>query len=191
MIDDGVIGVVLLEPGGQVLHADENAERLLPLVIDAPFGGDFRRDEGLATMWRRLSRSLSLLTDGCGTPPPRESRTNAWGTFDLRASWLQRPGAGGSGMVAVTVRLRVPRKLKLWRAIHLLGLSPRQQEVTLLFAEGMSQNDIAARLRIARTTVIDHIRRLYDRLAIPPDREALRAHLLARIHDNWDQVTRQ
>lgn len=178
MVEDGINGVVLLCPQGTLLQVDEVAERLLPIAVDAPYAVSFRDNEELAALWRRLCLALGLVTSGRAGPLPMEWRRNIWGSFAFRASWLQRPSSGNPGMVAATVTLYVPRRIKLWRAIHALGLPSRQQGVALLFAEGMSQSDIAVRLNIARTTVIDHIRRLYDKLGIPANRDALRAHLL-------------
>lgn len=181
LVEDEDRGVVLLDGEGNILRTDERAEHLLHLAavpeedapepaLGSPGGGP-----------QALCRKLVLMSTGRPASPPQHFRRNAWGLFGLRAHWLRPPAGDGSDMVAVTVSLHVPRKLKLWRSIHALGLPARQQEVCLLFAEGHSLTEIAQRLGISRHTAIDHMRRIYERLEIEPDRDCLRERLLAGV----------
>jgi DNA-binding CsgD family transcriptional regulator len=92
---------------------------------------------------------------------------------------LSPPAGDGSGLVAVTMAHLLPRRLKLWKGIRALGLPARQQEVCLLFAEGLSLPEIAQRLNISRHTAIDHLRNIYSRLGLDQsDRAILRDRLL-------------
>lgn len=133
----------------------------------------------LAAPVRTMFRNLVLMTAGRPAAPPQHFHRNAWGLFGFRAHWLNAPAGDGSDPVAVSISLHVPRKLKLWRAIHALALPARQQEVCLLFADGHSLTDIAQRLNISRHTAIDHMRRIYQRLDLESDRDSLRERLLA------------
>ena len=48
-----------------------------------------------------------------------------------------------------------------------VGLSKRELEVAVLVAEGLTSDEIAARLGIASRTVTTHLTRIYERLELP------------------------
>lgn len=53
-------------------------------------------------------------------------------------------------------------------------LTPRQQEVLALMAEGRSNAKIAASLFVTEKAVVQHTSRIYDALGLPPDADAHR-----------------
>lgn len=169
-------GLVLLDAKGVVIDADPAARRLLALAKNpsSTIPLDVVGDEPLAEVFASLGR----LSRGEASRPPEIFLHNHWGLFRFRAHWLHLPAAGDLGLVAVTVSRFIPRRLALWRAVVALHLPVRQSEVCLWFAEGFSLSEIAERLNLSRHTVVDHMRRLYQRLEIEPDRDKLRDRLL-------------
>jgi two-component system, NarL family, nitrate/nitrite response regulator NarL len=73
--------------------------------------------------------------------------------------------------VAYEIRARRPREHPL--------LSPREQQVLELIADGLSAPEIARRLQLATTTIRTHIQRLYDKLEAS-DRAQLTRHAMRR-----------
>ncbi|MBV9593948.1 MAG: response regulator transcription factor [Actinobacteria bacterium] len=78
---------------------------------------------------------------------------------------LQRVCAGGTALDPDVVTLMVARA----RTDHdaLLRLTPRQQQVLALMAEGRSNNSIARHLLISEKAVIQHVSHIYDELGLP------------------------
>ena len=109
------------------------------------------------------------------------SLQNAWGRFVFYAHWLE-PVRAGHGLIVVTVRRQIPRALKLTSAMRSLPLSPRERETCLLLGEGLSQPEIAKRMRVGRHTIISNVRAIYDKLSVN-DRNDLLTKLL-RINDS-------
>ena len=59
-----------------------------------------------------------------------------------------------------------PQTLKILRTMQKLPLSPSQKEVALLLAQGKSNDYIGNQLHIGKTTVKDHIRKIFVKLDI-------------------------
>jgi RNA polymerase sigma factor (sigma-70 family) len=57
-------------------------------------------------------------------------------------------------------------------------LSPREQEVAQLVAQGMTNVEIAEQMGVTRRTVATHLERIYERLGIHSRAEL--AHFVAR-----------
>ena len=180
IVEDDHRGIVLLDRDANIVQIEARAQHLLFLAAHSRV--DASRQEhadSFAAPVREMCRNLLRMTEGQPSASPQQFHHNDWGVFGFRAHWLLAPSGDGSGLVAVTVSLHVPRTIKLWRSIHALALPPRQQEVCLLFVQGHSLTDIAQRLGISRHTVIDHMRRIYQRLEVEPDRVNLRDRLLS------------
>jgi DNA-binding NarL/FixJ family response regulator len=79
---------------------------------------------------------------------------------------LRRVCAGGTALDPEVVQLMVARA----RADHvaLSRLTPRQEQVLVLMAEGRSNGSIARELVISEKAVIQHTSRIYDELDLPP-----------------------
>ena len=54
------------------------------------------------------------------------------------------------------------------------SLTPRQQEVLALVAEGRSNASIAAKLFLTEKAVVQHVSRIYDALGLAPDADSHR-----------------
>lgn len=87
-----------------------------------------------------------------------------------RADLIGLAGTSGDGY-AVTIEAGPGRRLPLvilhdrpspgpWRSPLLDGLSPREREVAVLLAEGLSNKAIARRLGVTIGTVKDHVHRV-------------------------------
>ncbi len=80
---------------------------------------------------------------------------------------LRRVVAGGTALDPEIVAVLVARARRVHSDIR--NLTPRQQEVLSLVAEGHSNAQIAAQLFLSEKAVVQHTSRIYDVLGIAPD----------------------
>lgn len=92
---------------------------------------------------------------------------------------LREVAAGGMALDQDVVALMVARAKQSNGAIR--ALTPRQQEVLALMAEGRSNSRIAAELFLSEKAVVQHTSRIYDSLNLALDRESHR-RVLAVMH---------
>jgi len=121
-------------------------------------GGHFLRLEAVALGDRAAATEAVRGLDALGA-----TQAAAWLRADLR-----RRGVGG-----------VPRGPRRTTTTHPAGLTQRQAEVLRLIADGMSNADIALRLRLAPKTVDHHVSAVLARLGVTSrGQAAARAHKL-------------
>ena len=70
-----------------------------------------------------------------------------------------------------------PDELEAVRRI-LRSLTPRQREVMLLIGDGARPSEVALELRVSRTTVSFHLRRIQQKLGLHSRRELVKAAIL-------------
>lgn len=92
---------------------------------------------------------------------------------------LREVAAGGMALDQDVVALMVARAQRSNGAIR--ALTPRQQEVLALMAEGRSNSRIAAELFLSEKAVVQHTSRIYDSLNLALDGESHR-RVLAVMH---------
>lgn len=158
---------VNLDAGGRIVHLSRNAHKVLLLAhgdispassANAPASQDFPT---LALLHRQVCRSDDMQPAPCAL-----TLTNAWGRFDFRAERLEAIDDAQPCLVGVTIRHLVPRDVRDLEAIEALPLSIVQKKVCALLLQGLSQPDVAERLGVSRSTVTDHVRKIYDKLDV-------------------------
>jgi DNA-binding NarL/FixJ family response regulator len=117
---------------------------------------------------RRYAREL--LADGVGRVGYLlKQRIAAIDTFLVD---LERVAAGGTALDPDVVAVMMGRARNADSAVG--ALTPRQQEVLALVAEGLSNASIAARLFLTEKAVVQHVSRIYDALGLTADAESHR-----------------
>jgi DNA-binding CsgD family transcriptional regulator len=172
-------GLVVLGMDGSVKYQDLAARRFLWMACHERIDGGaliHLDSNNMNPELKRLHHRLVSIFEGRVARAPFFEVRNSWGRFVFRGSWME--GAEEKA-VGVQVLHFIPRALKAWEGLYRLDLAPRQQEVALLFSEGLSAADIAERLTISRHTVAEYVKVIYQRLAIDPNREALQQALLS------------
>ncbi|MDG4552969.1 MAG: helix-turn-helix transcriptional regulator [Candidatus Competibacter sp.] len=180
-VDSGRTGLVILTRGGSVVYLSDSARSLLFMATHGVFPvgqGHFSPTVTVPPVLRQLCANLDGIFQGWEAPPPSFSHTNGSGRFVFRAYWLQSPTTArpspdtlvhppsDNGLIGVLIEHQEPLRLQLHRGLQGWRLSPREQEVGLALAEGLSQAAIAARLNIGIQTAITYIRRLYAKLEV-------------------------
>jgi DNA-binding CsgD family transcriptional regulator len=174
------VAQVNLDEAGRIVHLSRDAHKVLLLAhggispgsaARSPASGDFPT---LALLHRKLSRTEEPRPALCET-----TLDNEWGRFQFRAERLAAAEEGDASLIGVTIHHLVPRELRDLDAIEMQPLSITQKKVCALLLEGLSQPQIAARLRIAPSTAVDHVRKIYRKLDVHSV-DALRARLRGR-----------
>lgn len=111
----------------------------------------------------RLRRTPHQDTDNV---PPQWQRINALGGFTFHAHWLNPNERALTALIAIVVRHHTPRRACLPQQTRLHGLTSRQADVCARIAQGDSYKEIAKDLSVSVHTIIDHVRRIYEKLNV-------------------------
>lgn len=173
LVDSGDSAVVVVNQNGKVEHESADGRRLLLLAAHArlaPGAIDWYRDSHMTSLIESILARLKAVTIGRSTAPPVIERQNPWGKFVLRAYPMDSIDAGP---IVIVIERHVPFKLKLLNTMQSLPLSAKQKEVCLLLTEGSSYQHLAERLGVRPNTIIDHVRKIYDKLDVRSHHELL------------------
>src|SRR3712207_70303 len=164
-------GLVLLDENLAIDSVSPEAERWLP---DLPGGADPSTGRlplavsAVATRVRRAARGEAA----SATPVARaRSRTGRW--VLIHGSSL--PGPSGR-YTSVIIQAAQPGAVTALR-LQVLGLSPREQDVTRLVLQGRSTGDIARELDVSPYTVQDHLKPIFAKTSVH-SRGELVSHVL-------------
>jgi DNA-binding CsgD family transcriptional regulator len=157
---------VCLDSDGQVTQLSADAHRLLLLAQ-----GDLTPDSAskapslvgcpvLSTLWRQWHGQRDAFRD------ISMQVKNAWGLFVFQGCSLRAPTSQRGICLHISVSHLEFDFVAARRAVDSFELTPAQKEVCLLIQAGISQTAIAARLRVAPATVIDHVRKIYAKLDV-------------------------
>jgi DNA-binding CsgD family transcriptional regulator len=160
------------EPGLVVLSADLSlasvnaaAELLLAEVADEYWPG---YAELPGAVYGVVGGLLARERDDrpAAMPQPRTRMRTATGHWlTLHAAWLKGPDANGERQIAVVLERSPPTQVwPMVAAAH--QLSPREGEVTLLVARGLSTSEIGVALRISDNTVQDYLKAVFDKFGV-------------------------
>lgn len=101
---------------------------------------------------------------------------NGWGSFQFRLHSLVDASITSDTLTAIALHRQDPLPLSVLRRANDLALTQKQTEICLLLIEGLSYGEMATKLHISSTTVVDHMRKLYDKLGV-----SSRSELVARL----------
>lgn len=159
------IGYVTLTQAGRIKTANRAGVALLGLAGTGtdPFERFIRPDEHPA--WRQFLGHQ--LTPGQQVVFDLGMRTAKGMDFDAEVSAMQMPGEDGAPEVWIMVTDITERRARerAWRKIdeRLGRLTPREREVCSLALSGMSNGEIAIRLKISRRAVENHRSRIHTK----------------------------
>ena len=154
MLDAMPTAVLLYDTTGALQHANRTAQRL----FDGP-SAERVRAEAQRVAWAlgaTIGRSAAV-------SPERDVRT-AGGDFRLRGSLAPEWMLGASRGVLVTVERAERQPLSDAELRERHRLTPREIEVARLVAQGLSNEEVAERLRVSFFTARNHVERLLAKL---------------------------
>ncbi len=153
--------VLMAHFDGRLLHASEQARRLLVQAVDGAFApGRLRAaDAAVAALIVQLAGMLRET----GSRPPLVTAQTRWGRLQLRAYRLGETAAPDAPF-AVRIARQEPMLLKFAEALGTLGMPPQQQDIALRMAQGMSNQEIARDMGLSPNTVAYHIKQIFSKL---------------------------
>lgn len=158
-------GLLVLAPDLSLVSANPAAERLLAQVEDKYWRGQTELPNAVhGVVGGLLARERDDLSEAA--PPPRVRMRTATGRWlTLNATWLSGPRAESERKIAVVIETAPPTQVwPLVTAAH--QLSPRESEVTLLVARGLSTSEISQVLCISDNTVQDYLKAVFDKFGV-------------------------
>jgi DNA-binding CsgD family transcriptional regulator len=166
-------GTMLLDDDGHLLHVCAHAQRLMCLAnLDVP--GATR---ALGALCRQHSAAPTTQSPDAGVAT--REHVNAAGRFVLQMQRLKPLGNGiRLGGTLVNITHCVPLALSVLRQCEQLALPPKQTQIAVHLVQGDAYDAIATQLGISAHTVIDHARKLQQRLGAR-NRSELVAKLVA------------
>ncbi|MEO5862784.1 MAG: helix-turn-helix transcriptional regulator [Burkholderiales bacterium] len=175
-VDAGESAVVVVNRRGGIEHQSSEGRRLLLLAAHpriAPGAVDWRGDSAVPAVLGNLLDRIEAVAAGRPTFPPIIELQSPWGKFVMRAYPMESSVATPNSLVVILIERHIPLKLKLLNAMQSLPLSAKQKEVCLLLTEGSSYQNLAVRLGVRPNTVVDHVRKIYDKLDVRSHHELL------------------
>lgn len=160
----------LSERAGALLHRAADVPEVQPYLADACYGW-------ARPLLARLAQRLEAAERGLAGESPRLERRNRFGMFKLSA-WRMAAITGGSACMGVRIDHYLPLSLRLLASPAALTLSPRERDVLLALAGGLSKEETARRLGVGLSSVVTYVRGLYARLGVN-NRDQLVAAVLA------------
>ncbi len=176
LVDNGESAVVVVNRRGEVEHESAEGRHLLLLAAHrriSPEAVDWCGDTDIPPLLTILLERIEAIAAGRPALTPVIELQNLWGKFVLRGYPMESNSATISGPVVVLIERYVPIKLKLLNSMQSLPLSAKQKEVCLLLTEGSSYQNLAERLGVRPNTIIDHVRKIYDKLDVCSHHELL------------------
>jgi DNA-binding CsgD family transcriptional regulator len=175
-------GLVVTDRKGNILYFSQGARMLLHQASGTPIDLQALSGRGYDCTNKLVASLVQPLVSPNAQKPgviPARHIQNSSGVFQLRAYWLEAPGTGEPGNVAIQIRRQIPLSVKLLQSMKVRALPPREQQACLLLTQGRSSAEIAKNMDITPNGVVYHIRSLYNRLGISR-REELVSTLLAQ-----------
>ena len=159
--------MVSMDTHGQLLHLSGDAVKLLLMaqggVTPENVSREPRREDfPILTMLLQHHRHAATLSQETMCL----SVDNAWGRFTFESALLVPLIPGTVPLIHITIQHSEPIALSIHRVLDGLPLTPAQREVCVLLYHGRSNAEIASALDIARSTVADHVKKIYARLDV-------------------------
>ena len=168
----GLAETLLLDSQGLLQWASAGAERLM-LLADGGLSANALALSTQDRVRRLFGRLVDQLVDrfqaradggfSAATPPwPTLTLITGCGRFTAQAHWLwpaDRSLIARPGLIQITFRQLEPQAVAVRRVLRELPLTAGQAAVCARLHSGQTQTRIAQELRVAPSTVVDHVRK--------------------------------
>ncbi len=162
----GQVGMLVMDPQGQLLFQDAEASRLMRLATYPRLDSHMDSGRDVRDRLSTLRQNLISMRDVKSDAPPAITHESPHGNFIFRAFWLENGEHQENAAIGVMIEHRMPLTLQLLRGMRDLPLSPTQKQVAMLLAQGVSFEEIGRQLNVKPTTVKDHAGKIYMKLDI-------------------------
>ncbi|HLQ26453.1 MAG TPA: helix-turn-helix transcriptional regulator [Acidiferrobacterales bacterium] len=176
-ISTGKHGMAILTENGEIEYACPQAHELLFWATHPQISQSTMKDPGWLSVppaLVRLCKNLSELFQGKPAPVPVLHHHNPWGRFTFRAYWLDHREFTQGKRIGMTIEYHEPLILTLFSRMNAYPLSTRQKEICQLLLSDYTHAEIAKRLNISVHTLVDHVRKIYEKLDVHNRQELLK-----------------
>lgn len=158
-------GLAVFDTDGRVVFSDEPWVRLIRLAKGNPITPATAQFEA-----RSIPQFVATVLAAIDASPQALHRTDtAWGSFAFRRHQLL--GSGGEAARALILSRLSAEPLRLTEGAAKLGLSPRQSDVAVMLASGMTNQQIARELCVSIHTADTHVKDVFRRLEVADRRD--------------------
>jgi DNA-binding CsgD family transcriptional regulator len=174
-VDAAAPGLVVLGPSNDVELITAPARELLDAMRSPGLGGSDETPPAPLLALASFARRRAGEADG---PPDVVAVPSACGWVTLHASL---PEGHGDGRVAIVLERSGTEQATAVR-LEAHGVSPREREIAVLLARGLSNPEIAAALVLSPYTVQDHVKSLFEKTNVSSRRELVARLFLDDYH---------
>lgn len=166
-------GILLLDSVMKVQYACRRGRKLMNLsqASDDRMGNENR----MGDLDIKLHANFRL---GDGVRTTSFMLRNIWGEVQFRLHQMSGSKIHQDQLTAVTVNRQEPLALCVFRGCRKLSLTEKQTEISLLLVNGLSYEAVATQLCISANTVVDHVRKIYEKVGVANRSELVTTLLL-------------
>lgn len=174
-VDSDIETLLIVRSDGEIQHASGAGRNLLLMAAGENVNPATVADATARakTLLARLCREIVAIYRGRDGAPPRHFIENGWGRFAVRTYAVCDNPLTQDALFGVHIVRQEPLLLKLADSVRRFPISPQQGEVALLLAQGLSNTDIAARMRVSLNTASYHVKQLFAKLDVHSRQEAI------------------
>lgn len=166
-------GLLLIDRSGNLLHRDAAGQRLLYLAAHPYLDSAqvlLQRESAILHQLASAARDIPTAPGG-GTQQPSLRVCHDRGQYDFRIHVLDAEG----GLYGVVVSRGTPPLTRVARRLLNLRAGPRQKEIAILLAHGLSYPEIALELGVASSSVVTQVRQLFTKYGVYSREELIAA----------------
>lgn len=163
--DTGPSSIIVVDKSGDVVFQGAESRRLLTLAFDkVPFIDPGKRI--LHDLIGLPATGSSEIQPWHGTPRSAVERHNAAGRFLFKTYYQAGHASLDPASIAIYIEHHAPLALIVETVGFRLGLTERQRELCMHLVLDRTYADVAFEMGISEHTVIDHVRKIYEKLSV-------------------------
>ncbi|MFL9913396.1 helix-turn-helix transcriptional regulator [Paraburkholderia sp. RL17-337-BIB-A] len=163
--ENGRSSVIVIDETGKIVLENGVGVRMLALASGEPV--TYVRHARLPDWLTPLVANFNGIWRGGAAAPPTHERCNAAGRFTFKAYRFDHADAmTDHTLIAIYAEHFAPLALEIETRGFQLGLSERQRQLCTYLLFERPHGDIAQLMGIRESTVIDHVRKIYEKLDV-------------------------
>ncbi|MDH4121878.1 MAG: helix-turn-helix transcriptional regulator [Deltaproteobacteria bacterium] len=163
-------GVLVATTGGNQLYSSQAADEALGRMFSTHFGGTFYKQPPAR---RKFFFDASQRVMSSPRHHGRLVHQNHHGRFTAAIDTLSGTDPSGLPLLGIHLRSQIPQGVWFARRVAVTSLSPGEQAVCLLAAQGLDWGQVAQRMNVERLTVKSYTQRIYAKLGVSGREEML------------------
>ncbi len=185
LVNTEVFGVLIADQSGGIRYVSPNANKLIYLCASSTAIAGKRniKADDIDKIFTSIHRLCDRLNCKYENHPvgaiEKEYISNCWGGFTFIVSWLQVPEKYCDGIFCINIQYHEPSCIKMLRNCESYSLTFRQIQICILLSKSKTFDEIANELHVSSHTVIDHMKKVYNKLSVVSRSEVVQQLMLA------------